>query len=75
MMECIIRAIINFIAYLILSFLTVYFFIFMARLLASQVYTISHGEYFIIWIIMAIFIQQVSGDISRLFYKKTKDND
>jgi len=75
MMECIIRAIINFVAYLALSLLAIYFIIFMAHLLASQTYNISHGEYFLVWIVMAIFIQQVCGDISRLFYKKTRDNN
>jgi len=38
-------------------------------------YTITHGEYFLIWIVMAVFIRQVSGDISVLFFKKSEKGD
>ena len=72
LLECIIRAIINFFAYLILSFIAVYCLIFFANFLGGQTYTITHGEYFLVWIVMAVFIRQVSGDISLLFFKKSE---
>ena len=72
LLECIIRAVINFFAYLILSLIAIYCLIFIANLLASQTYTITHGDYFIVWIVMAVFIRQVSGDISVLFFKKSE---
>jgi hypothetical protein len=76
LLECIIRVIINFFAYLILSLISIYCLIFIAHSFAGQMYTITHGEYFLIWIVMAVFIRQVSGDISVLFFKKSgkKDN-
>ena len=46
--------------------------IFIANFFAGQTYTITHGEYFLVWIVMAIFIRQVSGDISALFFKKSE---
>ena len=72
LLECIIRAVINFFAYLALSLIAIYCLIFFASTFAGQTYTLTHGEYFLVWIIMAIFIRQVSGDISVLFLKKTK---
>ena len=76
LLECIMRVIINFFAYLILSLIAIYCLIFIASYFASQTYAITHGEYFLIWIVMAVFIRQVSGDISVLFFKKSgkKDN-
>jgi len=71
LLECIIRVIINFFTYLILSLIAIYCLIFIASSFAGQTYTITHGEYFLIWIIMAVFIRQVSGDISVLFFKKS----
>ena len=68
--ECIIRVVINFFAYLFLSLISIYCLIFIANFFADQVYTLTHGEYFLVWIVMAIFIRQVSGDISLLFFKK-----
>ncbi len=68
--ECIIRAIINFFAYLFLSLVAIYCLILIANFLANQTYTLTHGEYFLVWIVMAVFIKQVSGDISILFFKK-----
>jgi len=38
-------------------------------------YTITHGEYFLVWIVMAVFIRQVSGDISVLFFKKSEKGE
>jgi len=73
LLECISRAIINFFAYLILSLVTIYCLIFIANFLAGQTYTITHGEYFLVWIVMAVFIRQVSGDISVLFFKKSEE--
>jgi len=70
-LECISRAIINFFAYLILSLVAIYCLIFIASSFASQTYTITHGEYFLTWIVMAVFIRQISGDISVLFFKKS----
>jgi len=70
LLECIIRVIINFFAYLILSLIAIYCLIFIASSFAGQTYTITHGEYFLIWIVMAVFIRQVSGDVSVLFLKK-----
>ena len=70
--ECIIRAVINFFAYLFLSLVSIYCLIFIASFLASQTYTLTHGEYFLVWIVMAVFIKQVSGDISVLFFKKSE---
>jgi len=70
--ECIIRVVINFFVYLILSFIAIYCLIFIASSFAGQTYTITHGEYFLVWIVMAVFIRQVSGDVSILFFKKSK---
>ena len=72
LLECIMRVIINFFAYLILSLIAIYCLIFVASYFASQTYAITHGEYFLIWIVMAVFIRQVSGDVSVLFFKKSK---
>ena len=72
LLKCIIRVIINFFAYLILSLIAIYCLIFVAHSFADKTYTITHGEYFIIWIVMAVFIRQVSGDISVLFFKKSR---
>ena len=72
LLECIIRAVINFFAYLILSLIAIYSLIFIANSFASQTYTLTHGEYFLVWIVMAVFIRQVSGDISVLFLKKSE---
>ena len=72
LLECIIRVIINFFAYLILSLIAIYCLIFIASYFASQTYAITHGEYFLIWIVMAVFIRQVSGDFSVLFFNKSK---
>ena len=68
--ECIIRSAINFFVYLIFSLIAIYCLIFIANSFAGQTYTLTHGEYFLVWIVMAVFIKQVSGDISVLFYKK-----
>ncbi len=65
-------SVINFFAYLILSLIAIYCLIFIASSFASQTYTITHGEYFLIWIVMAVFVRQVSGDVSVLFLKKSK---
>ena len=70
LLECIIRAVVNFFAYLILSLIAIYSLIFIASSFASQTYTITHGEYFLVWIVMAVFIRQVGGDTSVLFFKK-----
>tara|TARA_B100000745_G_scaffold263956_1_gene188490 strand:- start:223 stop:459 length:237 start_codon:yes stop_codon:yes gene_type:complete len=70
--DCINRVVINFFAYLALSLIAIYCLIFVANAFAGQRYTLTHGEYFLVWIIMAIFIRQVSGDISVLFIKKSK---
>ena len=72
-LECISRTIINFFAYLILSLVAIYCLIFIANFFASQTYSITHGEYFLVWIVMAVFIRQVSGDISVLFSKKSEE--
>jgi len=72
LLECIMRVIINFFAYLILSLIAIYCLIFIASYFASQTYAITHGEYFLIWIVMAVFIRQVSGDFSVLFFNKSK---
>ena len=77
LLECIIRAVINFFAYLILSLIAIYCLIFIVNFFAGQTYTITPGEYFwivmfLVWIVMAIFIRQVSGDISVLFFKKSE---
>ena len=72
LLECIMRVIINFFAYLILSLIAIYCLIFIASYFASQTYAITHGEYFLIWIVMAVFIRQVSGDVSVLFFNKAK---
>ena len=72
LMDCINRAVINFFAYLALSLIAIYCLIFVASAFADQTYTLTHGEYFLVWIIMAIFIRQVSGDISLMFQKKSK---
>jgi len=74
-LECISRAIINFFAYLILSLIAIYCLIFIASSFAGQTYTITHGEYFLVWIVMAVFIRQVSGDISVLFFKKSEKEE
>ena len=73
--DCSIRAIINFVAYLIISLVAIYFLIFIAIFFAGQTYNITHGEYFLIWIVMAVFIRQVSGDISVLFFKKSEKEE
>ena len=75
LLECIIRAVINFFAYLILSLIVIYCLIFIANSFAGQMYTITHGEYLLAWIIMAVFIRQVSGDISVLFFKKSEKGE
>ena len=75
LLECIIRAVINFFAYLILALIAMYCLIFIANSSAGQVYTITHGEYFLVWIVMAVFIRQVSGDISVLFFKKSEKEE
>ena len=75
LLECISRAIINFFAYLILSLVAIYCLIFIANFLAGQTYTLTHGEYFLVWTVMAVFIRQVSGDISVLFFKKSKKEE
>jgi len=49
--------------------------IFIANFLAGQTYTLTHGEYFLVWIVMAVFIRQVSGDISVLFFKKSEKGE
>jgi len=72
LLECIIRAIINFFVYLILSLIAIYCLIFIAHSFAGQTYTITHGEYLLIWIVMAVFIRQVSGDVSVLFFKQSE---
>ena len=71
LLECIIRVVVNFFAYLILSLVAIYCLIFFANFLSGQTYTLSHGEYFLVWVLMAVFIRQVSGDISVLFFKKS----
>jgi len=75
LLECIIRAVINFFAYLILSLIAIYSLIFIANFFADQTYTLTHGEYFLVWIVMSIFIRQVSGDISENDIIKYKDNE
>ena len=75
LLECIFRTIINFFAYLILSLVAIYCLIFFANSLAGQTYTLTHGEYFLVWIVMAVFIRQVSGDISVLFFKKSEKGE
>ena len=72
LLECITRGVINFAAYLIMSLIAIYCLVFIANFFAGQKYTITHGEYFLIWIVMAVFIRQVSGDISILFLKKSE---
>ena len=72
LLECIIRAVINFVVYLVMSLIAIYCLIFIANFFADQTYNITHGEYFLIWIVMAVFIRQVSGDISILFLKKSE---
>jgi len=69
------RAVTNFFAYLILSLIAIYCLIFIANSFAGQTYTLSHGEYFLDWIVMAVFIRQVSGDISVLFLKKSEKEE
>ena len=70
LVKCIIPSVINFFAYLILSLIAIYCLIFIASSFAGQAYAITHGEYFLIWIVMAVFIRQVSGNVSVLFLKK-----
>ena len=72
LLKCIIRAVINFVVYLVMSLIAIYCLIFIANFFADQTYNITHGEYFLIWIVMAVFIRQVSGDISVLFLKKSE---
>ena len=72
LLECISRVAINFFAYIILSLVTIYCLIFIANFLAGQTYTLTHGEFFLVLIVMAVFIRQVSGDISVLFFKKSE---
>jgi uncharacterized membrane protein len=72
LLECIIRVLVNFFAYLILSLVAIYCLIFFANFFTGQTYTLTHGEYFLVWIVMAVFIRQVSGDISVLFFKKSE---
>ena len=75
LLECIIRVVINFFVYLILSLIAIYCLIFIASSFAGQTYAITHGEYFLVWIVMAVFIRQVSGDISVLFFKKSEKEE
>ena len=75
LLECITRSVINFFAYLILSLMAIYCLIFIANFLAGQTYTLTHGEYFLVWIVMAVFIRQVSGDISVLFFNKSEKGE
>ena len=75
LLECIIRVVINFFVYLALSLIAIYCLTFIASSFAGQTYTITHGEYFLVWIVMAIFIRQVSGDISVLFFKKSEKEE
>jgi len=70
LLKCIIPSVINFFVYLILSLIAIYCLIFIANSFAGQTYAITHGEYFLIWIVMAVFIRQVSGNVSVLFLKK-----
>ena len=72
LLKCIIRAVINFVVYLVMSLIAIYCLIFIANFFADQTYNITHGEYFLIWIVMAVFIRQISGDISILFLKESK---
>ena len=72
---CIIRVAINFFSYLSLSFFAIYGSLLIANFLSGQTHTISYwvgGEHFLVWIVMAIFIRQISGDISVIFIKKSK---
>jgi len=75
LVRCIIPSVINFFVYLILSLIAIYCLIFIASSFAGQTYTITHGEYFLVWIVMAVFIRQVSGDISVLFFKKSEKEE
>jgi len=50
----------------------IYCLIFFANFLSGQTYNLTHGEYFLVWVVMAVFIRQVSGDISVLFFKKSE---
>ena len=75
LLECIIRVVINFFVYLALSLIAIYCLIFIASSFADQTYTITHGEYFLVWIVMAVFIRQVSGDVSVLFFKKSEKEE
>ena len=70
LLRCIIPSVINFFVYLILSLIAIYCLIFIAYSFAGQTSIITHGEYFLIWIVMAVFIRQVSGNVSVLFLKK-----
>ena len=72
LLTCIVRVVINFLVYLTLSLIAIYCLIFIASSFAGQTYTITHGEYFLIWIVMAVFIRQVSVDISVLFLKTSE---
>ena len=49
------KSIINLLISLVLSSIIVYVFLFLARLFGST-YEMSHGETFIIWLLMAILI-------------------
>ena len=75
LLTCIVRVVINFFVYLTLSLIAIYCLIFIASSFAGQTYTITHGEYFLVWIVMAVFIRQISGDISVLFFKKSGKED
>ena len=75
LLECIIRVVINFFVYLALSLIEIYCLIFISSSFAGQIYNITHGEYFLVWIVMAVFIRQVSGDISVLFFKKSEKEE
>ena len=75
LLECIIRVVINFFVNLALSLIAIYCLIFIASSFAGQTYTITHGEYFLVWIVMAVFIRQVSGDISVLLFKKSEKEE
>ncbi len=72
LIDCIIPVVINFFACLALSLIAIYSLIYIANASAGQVYTLTDGEYFLVWIVMAIFIRQISGDISVLFINKSK---
>jgi hypothetical protein len=51
------KSIINLLVSLILSPIIVYLFLLVARLFGST-YSMSHGDTFIIWVLMAILVNQ-----------------